>query len=158
MYEWIVDSGYTPHIVVAADYPGTVVPRQHVKNGMIVLNIGPMAARTADLKAEPIWIDTKFGGRPFDLMIPSGAVLRIFAAETEQGLNFGVVDLPEEAEAPETTEAVEDPALAAGSTGAPAPLTAVPDPNAPATDAPPPDEPPPERPRPTGRPHLRVVK
>jgi len=43
MYEWCVDSGFTPYIAVMAD--DTVqVPREFIKDGQVVLNIGPDAS------------------------------------------------------------------------------------------------------------------
>jgi len=43
IYEWCVDQRFTPHILVQVD-ARTQVPRQHVREGQIVLNIGPEAA------------------------------------------------------------------------------------------------------------------
>ncbi|MGH8539972.1 MAG: stringent starvation protein B, partial [Stenotrophobium sp.] len=54
IYDWATDNGYTPHMLVAADYPGVVVPREFVQENRITLNISPMAVQTLDLKAEPI--------------------------------------------------------------------------------------------------------
>ena len=129
VHEWAVDNGYTPHLLVAADYPGVAVPREHVQEGRITLNISPMAVQNLDLSAEPIWFSARFGGRPFDVLVPTGAVLAIFARENGEGVVFGEVEEPEDK--PKAAE----PAKPEG------------------------DEPPPERPKPTGgRPHLRVVK
>ena len=38
-YEWIVDNSMTPYITVDATAEEVSVPRQHVKDGRIVLNI-----------------------------------------------------------------------------------------------------------------------
>ena len=35
IHEWACDNGYTPHLLIAADYPGVVVPRQYVQDGRI---------------------------------------------------------------------------------------------------------------------------
>src|SRR2546422_7649855 len=43
VYEWCVDNGYAPHISVVVD-SRTRVPMEYVRNGEIVLNIGPVAA------------------------------------------------------------------------------------------------------------------
>ena len=43
LYEWCVDNGYTPYISVIVDAE-TRVPMEYVRNGEIVLNIGPLAA------------------------------------------------------------------------------------------------------------------
>ncbi|MFO7326591.1 MAG: ClpXP protease specificity-enhancing factor SspB, partial [Pseudomonadota bacterium] len=39
MLDWIVDCGWTPHLIVDATVEGVEVPRQFVKEGRIVLNI-----------------------------------------------------------------------------------------------------------------------
>ena len=53
LYEWCVDSGYTPQIMVVVD-AHTRVPPGFVKDGQIVLNISAGATRgSADLRR--IW-------------------------------------------------------------------------------------------------------
>ena len=46
LYEWCVDNGYTPYVSVIVDAE-TRVPVEYVRNGEIVLNIGPLAAQQA---------------------------------------------------------------------------------------------------------------
>jgi stringent starvation protein B len=89
IHEWACDNGHTPHLLVSADYPGVVVPRAHVQDGRITLNISPVAVQTLDLQSEPLWISARFGGRPFDVQVPSGAVLAVFARENGEGVIFG---------------------------------------------------------------------
>ncbi|WP_028009499.1 ClpXP protease specificity-enhancing factor [Solimonas flava] len=89
IHEWASDNGYTPHLLVAADYPGVVVPREFVQDGRITLNISPIAVQSLDLSSEPLWFSARFGGRPFDVQVPSGAVLAIFARENGEGVIFG---------------------------------------------------------------------
>ena len=38
LYEWIVDNGCTPYILVDAAIDDVMVPEQYVKDGQIVLN------------------------------------------------------------------------------------------------------------------------
>ncbi len=96
IYEWCCDCGYTPHMLVAADYPGVVVPREYVQDGRITLNVSPVAIQNLSLHDQPIWFSARFGGRPFDVQFPAGAVLAIFARENGEGMMFGEVE-PEEA-------------------------------------------------------------
>ena len=42
-YEWIVDNDCTPFLVVNANYPRCNVPKEHIENGEITLNISPNA-------------------------------------------------------------------------------------------------------------------
>ncbi|MES2684918.1 MAG: ClpXP protease specificity-enhancing factor [Pseudomonadota bacterium] len=131
IYEWCVDNGHTPHLLVAADYPGVNVPLQFVQEGRITLNLSPMAVQTLNIEDDPIWFSARFSGRPFDVIVPTGAVLAIFARENGEGLVFGEVEPPQGGDAP----------LPPAPAGAPSPAGADP-----------------EAPRPKGRAHLRVVK
>lgn len=87
IYEWCVDSGLTPYLAVHAD-EHTEVPRGYVKDGEIVLNLSADAVRNLLLGNEMITCTGRFGGAPFDLMVPVAAVIGIFAKETGQGLVF----------------------------------------------------------------------
>lgn len=94
IYDWCVDNGHTPHMLVASDYPGVNVPRDFVQEGRITLNISPMATQGLDLQADPIWFSARFGGRSHDIVIPTGAVLAVFARENGEGVVFGEVEPP----------------------------------------------------------------
>ena len=87
IYEWCVDSGLTPYLAVRVD-EHTKVPRAHVKDGEIVLNLSGDAVRNLLMGNEMITCTGRFGGVPFDLMVPVIAVIGIFAKETGQGLVF----------------------------------------------------------------------
>ena len=95
IYEWATENGYTPHMLVAADYPGVVVPREYVQDGRITLNIAPMAVQSLNLAADPLWFSARFSGRGFDVQVPPGAVLAVFARENGEGIVFGEVEPPE---------------------------------------------------------------
>lgn len=95
IYDWCMDSGYTPHILVAADYPGVVVPTAYVREGRITLNLSPIAVQSLDIKAEPIWFSARFSGKAMDVLVPTGAVLAVYAQENGEGIVFGEVEPPE---------------------------------------------------------------
>lgn len=102
IYQWTLDNGYTPYLLVAADQPGVAVPTQFVKDGRIALDIGGMAVRELNIENDPIFFSARFGGRPYDIVVPSGAVLAIYARENGEGLVFGepeasqpALDVPE---------------------------------------------------------------
>ena len=108
IHEWAADNGLTPHLLVAADYPGVSVPREYVQEGRITLNISPMAVQSLDLRADPIWFSARFSGREHTVQVPVGAVLAIFARENGEGIIFGEVEPP----SPEPTK--PDPTSPAG--------------------------------------------
>jgi len=87
IYEWCVDSGLTPYLAVRVD-EHTEVPRAHVKEGEIILNLSADAVRNLLMGNEMVTCTGRFNGAPFDLMIPIAAVIGIFAKETGQGLVF----------------------------------------------------------------------
>ena len=94
IFDWATENGFTPHMVVAADYEGVSVPKEHVHEGRITLNISPMAVQNLDLDSEPIWFSARFSGRSFEVIVPSGAVIAVFARENGEGVVFGEVEPP----------------------------------------------------------------
>lgn len=132
MLDWIVDCGYTPHLIVDATSDVVQVPRQFVKEGRIVLNISASATQAFQIGAAAVEFSARFGGVSHSIRVPVEHVLGIYARETGQGMVF-------------TEEAGSLPAES-GTAGAGAESgVEPPDPPAPA----------PDRPK---RPNLKVVK
>jgi stringent starvation protein B len=94
MHEWMLDNGFTPHLVVDAKRDGVHVPEAHVKDGKIVLNVSPAATRALSLGNDVVTFEARFGGASLALVIPVSAVLGIYARETGQGMIFGEDDTP----------------------------------------------------------------
>jgi stringent starvation protein B len=94
MHEWMLDNGFTPHLVVDAKRDGVRVPEAHVKDGKIVLNVSPAATRALSLGNDIVTFEARFGGASLALVIPVSAVLGIYARETGQGMIFGEDDTP----------------------------------------------------------------
>ncbi|HSG04468.1 MAG TPA: ClpXP protease specificity-enhancing factor [Marinobacterium sp.] len=90
LFDWIVDNGLTPHLVVAAEVPGTAVPDAYVKDGQITLNISPSAVRDLFMDTEAVSFNARFGGVPMQVYVPAAAILAIFARENGQGMGFGM--------------------------------------------------------------------
>ena len=88
MHEWMGDNGHTPHIVVDAAVDGVSVPREHVKDGKIILNISETAAHNLKLTNDAVSFRARFSGVPFDVWVPMRSVLGIYARETGQGMIF----------------------------------------------------------------------
>ena len=103
VYEWCVDNGYTPQVSVVVD-SRTRVPTEYVRDGEIVINIGPLAASRLKMGNEIIECSARFSGVAKELVIPVAAVTAIYARETGQGMSFerekaAEADAPSEATA-----------------------------------------------------------
>ncbi|MDO8932777.1 MAG: ClpXP protease specificity-enhancing factor [Rhodocyclaceae bacterium] len=90
IFEWCVDQGFIPYLTVTVD-ANTRVPREHVKDGQITLNIGPEASHQLILGNEEITFQARFSGAAFPVVVPIDAVAAIFARENGQGMAFEVV-------------------------------------------------------------------
>lgn len=88
LYQWIVDNGVTPYILVDAAIEGVVVPLEYIQDGKIVLNVAPMAVHNLMLGDADITFNARFSGKPMDLFVPIDAVLAIYAKENGQGMMF----------------------------------------------------------------------
>lgn len=93
IYEWCVDSALTPYLAVKVNEQ-TEVPPAYVKDGEIVLSLSTTAVRNLELGNEYITCSGRFGGASFNLIVPVGAVIGIFAKENGQGLMFQADDAP----------------------------------------------------------------
>lgn len=94
MHEWISDSNQTPHIVVDASIEGVEVPRQYVQGGKIILNVSTNATSMLSLGNDIVRFRARFGAATYDVSVPIGAVLGIYARETGQGMIFSEADSP----------------------------------------------------------------
>ncbi len=88
LYQWIVDSGGTPHLLVDANYPGVLVPPFAVRDGRVVLNVAPRAVRDFDISEDHVCFECRFGGRSTAVELPPNAVLAIYAQENGAGMAF----------------------------------------------------------------------
>lgn len=88
MYDWIVDNGQTPYVLVDAGFEGVMVPADYVKDGKIVLNVGPSAVGGFSLDNTALACDCRFGGRSFSLYLPTQSIQAIYAKESGEGMVF----------------------------------------------------------------------
>jgi len=131
LWEWCCDNGFTPHIAVEVD-ERTRVPREFVRDGQIVLNLGPSATNKLQIGNDYIEFQARFGGVARDLSVPVERVSAIYARENGAGMAFEVDG--------EAVLADEDYVAAEAAEATP-------------------DDPPPEPPRPEGgRPKLQRIK
>lgn len=96
LYEWCVDSSLTPYLTVRVD-ARTRVPQAFVKDGQIVLNVGPSAVRNMHMDNDWVTFSARFGGVSHSIEVPVGNVLAIYAKETGEGMGFeSLLSAPEE--------------------------------------------------------------
>lgn len=88
LYDWILDNGLTPYILVDAERDNIQVPEQFVENGKIVFNISPTAVRNLELGNDWVLLDARFSGTPMQVSVPTMAVLAIYARENGKGMVF----------------------------------------------------------------------
>ena len=91
LHEWCTDNGYTPHIVVTVD-ANTTVPRAHIHDGQITLNVGSLATNRLVLGNDYIEFQARFSGVTEHIYVPVAAVSAIYARETGAGMGFVVHD------------------------------------------------------------------
>lgn len=87
VYEWCIDNGFTPHLMVNVD-EYTLVPMDFVQNGEIVLNLGAKAVGNMQMLNDHIAFSARFSGVPHNIYIPIHAVTGIYAKETGKGMFF----------------------------------------------------------------------
>ena len=88
MHEWISDNMQTPYIVVDANEEGVEVPREHVEDGKIILNVSYSAANVLELGNEWVMFQARFSGVSQSITVPVSAIYAIYSNETGQGLIF----------------------------------------------------------------------
>ncbi|MEY4592818.1 MAG: hypothetical protein RIR18_1713 [Pseudomonadota bacterium] len=87
IWEWCADNGFTPYISVVVD-EFTHVPREFVRDGQIVLNIGSVAANKLQMGNDYIEFHGRFNGVARSLSVPIGRVIAIYGRENGIGMSF----------------------------------------------------------------------
>jgi len=100
IHEWCADQGFTPYLAVKVDAT-TRVPREFVKDGEIVLNVGLEATHQLLMGNEEITFQARFGGRAFPVVVPIARVAAIYASENGEGMAFEVTETPVDRLAPD---------------------------------------------------------
>lgn len=102
IYEWIVDNGWTPHIVVDTKTNEVSIPDGYDQDGFIILNIAPTAVQGLHIENDNISFSARFGGKACSIWFPIASVAGIYARENNEGLQLSVT--PVTAEEPATTD------------------------------------------------------
>jgi stringent starvation protein B len=108
-HDWIVDSGLTPYLMVDAGVDGVAVPAEYVSDGKIVLNVAASAVQGYRQDDQCVTFSCRFGGRPFPVYLPMGAISAIYAKETGEGMVFQAEDFPPPKGAPDGDDGPRPP-------------------------------------------------
>lgn len=111
VYDWSVEQGCTPHLIVDATAPGVHVPPGYVQDGQIVLNIHPRAVAQFELSERALSFSARFGGRPFEVAAPLPAIRAVYAKENGQGIAFPEAEEPQPPGPAQPADARRRPAL-----------------------------------------------
>lgn len=88
LYQWIEDNALTPYLMVDATAEDVQIPREHVQDGRIVLNIASRATGNMSMENDYINFSARFGGVSQEIWVPLTAVMGIYAKENSQGMFF----------------------------------------------------------------------
>lgn len=97
IYDWIVDNGLTPYLLVNANMEDVLVPTEFVSNGKIILNVAPAAVKDLEIGNNEVHFNARFSGNPMYVSVPMAAAMAIYAKENGRGMVFSDdSDLPPE--------------------------------------------------------------
>lgn len=88
IYDWIIDNGLTPYVLVNAGAENTLVPTQFIQDGKIILNISSQAVRNLQMNNDWIMFSARFSGASMEVSFPPQAVMAIYAKENGRGMVF----------------------------------------------------------------------
>lgn len=128
IYEWLVDNGCTPHLLIAYPNKGWVsgVPERFLEEEQLVLNISPSASPDCVIDNDAVYFTTRFSGQPHRVSVAMKAVAGIFARENHQYGSFFELS-------PEVEQGLQAPLGSAGKSAE-------------------------EKPKSTGKSYLKIVK
>lgn len=107
LFDWLLDNGCTPHVVVDATQPFVEVPHEHVQDGQIVLNVHPDAVTRFTMDLEHISFEARFSGSARRIWLPMVAIVAIYGRENGAGTIFEPEEGLSEGAAPTAPEAPE---------------------------------------------------
>ena len=96
LYEWIIDNDLTPYLRVDANLNRGSLPEEYVQDGKIILNIRPQAVEALSLGNELIEFNTRFKGKPMNVVVSVNAVMEIVAKENGRGMAFDTEAITDE--------------------------------------------------------------
>lgn len=83
LYDWMIDSDVTPHLLVNVHTKGVIVPAQFQSQENLILSISPRAVVNFDIQDKGISFTTRFNGVSEDLYIPYRAMSQLISSEDQ---------------------------------------------------------------------------
>ena len=97
-HSWLLDNEETPYISVDAEGDIGTVPQSAVKDGVVVLNVSPVAVESLDIGIEVISFYCRFNGVRTSVNLPMQRILAIYGKESGQGIEFDKQEYPDKSE------------------------------------------------------------
>jgi len=88
IYRWILENGWTPHLLVDTTVQGADVPLHLVQDNKIVLNINPSAIANFNTESFGICFSARFSGTSHQIFVPYAAMTALFSKESGKGMVF----------------------------------------------------------------------
>ena len=97
-HSWLLDNEETPYITVDAEGGVGSVPQSAVKEGVVVLNVSPVAVESLDIGTDVISFFCRFNGVRASVKLPMQRILAIYGKESGQGIEFDKQEYPDKSE------------------------------------------------------------
>lgn len=94
IYDWILENGKTPFLMVDTSIDGVIVPIQYIKDNEIVLNIWPDSVTHFAMGHSSIEFNARFSGKLEHIFVPMHAVKALYTQEDSIGIGFSPEGMP----------------------------------------------------------------
>lgn len=81
LYEWILDNGGVPHLLVDAEADSVIVPQEFVEDGRIILDLSPEAVRDLVINNQTVEFRGRFAEIIRHVSLPTASVMAIYNEE-----------------------------------------------------------------------------
>jgi stringent starvation protein B len=88
LYQWILDNGNTPYILVDTAGDQVAIPDGIANDGKVVLNLAPAAIQNLEMTNSQISFSARFNGVAEQIFVPVSSLLAIYARENGEGMMF----------------------------------------------------------------------
>jgi stringent starvation protein B len=111
LYEWILDNGTTPYILVDTNNDQVLVPPGIANDGKVVLNLAPEAIQNLEMTNEHVSFSARFNGVAEDIYCPIISLMAIYARENGEGMMFPPEESDSDSEQPDSDAKPKAPTL-----------------------------------------------